>query len=457
MQTVIKAVKILVLGIVTLLSCLVIGLFIGIDFLDIGTKGPAIAEHLVARENQDTMSGQRVNVLVMGIDARPGEGQTRSDTNMLFSLDPRLKKALIISIPRDTKVNMSGEGSCKFAEVHALGGAQKTVNQAEVLLNTHIDHYAEINFESFAEIIDILGGVTIDVEQRMYKPSEGIDLQPGEQRLNGKDALGYVRFRGYPNADITRGEKQQKFVKAMAQGLRTEITLSKIPLLIQQLGELLVTDMSNREMIQLALWGMQVDQQNIITQTLPGTFEEVRDANGNLQKSFWLADRSACTHLLADLYADHAVSTFSGTAKVERQSAAEYNSAGAEVSDTDTGDKTAAAPHQAGKAEEHGADSATGRQPKQGAKPAGETGAETSVPENTGEGKEAEPAAAAEPTTEGTGEEAAMPAETEAPAPPADNVPPAASAEADMAPVPTGNPAPDTPAPPAEYQIPQAN
>ena len=118
MQTVIKAVKILVLGIVTLLSCLVIGLFIGIDFLDIGTKGPAIAEHLVARENQDTMSGQRVNVLVMGIDARPGEGQTRSDTNMLFSLDPRLKKALIISIPRDTKVNMSGEGSCKFAEVY---------------------------------------------------------------------------------------------------------------------------------------------------------------------------------------------------------------------------------------------------------------------------------------------------------------------------------------------------
>jgi len=150
----------------------------------------------VEEEILERQDGERTNILVLGVDARPGETTSRSDTMILVSVDPKLNKAAVVSIPRDTKVTIKGATE-KICAANALGGPQLAVSTVEDLMGIDIDYWVEMDFNGFKKIVDTLGGVTITVPQRMYKPSEGIDLQPGTKKLNGSEALAFVRFRDY--------------------------------------------------------------------------------------------------------------------------------------------------------------------------------------------------------------------------------------------------------------------
>lgn len=83
-----------------------------------------------------------------------------------------------------------------------------------------MDHTVLVNFQSFAKIIDAMGGITIDVPEKMYLPEEGIDLEAGEQKLNGEDALAFVRWRGDGLGDIGRMERQSQFMQAVMDKMR---------------------------------------------------------------------------------------------------------------------------------------------------------------------------------------------------------------------------------------------
>jgi LCP family protein required for cell wall assembly len=240
--------------------------------------------------------GEPVNILFLGIDARPGETNARSDTMMLACINPELQKVAVVSIPRDSRVDVPGALD-KINNANAVGGPKAACKAVEKLLGTKVDYYVLTNFNGFAKMIDILGGVTIDVEKRMYKPSEDINLKPGEQHLNGRNALAYVRFRDDALGDIGRTERQQKFLKAFAEEMLKTKTIFKLPSLIPELKENVETNMGTKAMLDLAKLALKFKPDDLVAQTLPGYFYDDPD-NG---ASYWIVDKNKATELIAGL------------------------------------------------------------------------------------------------------------------------------------------------------------
>jgi len=173
-----------------------------------GLTTPRPAVGIVQRLREPFPGRTRINVLLLGSDDLDNIG--RSDTIMVLSLNPRLKHVAVLSIPRDSRVEVPGHGLDKINSAYAYGGvelAQKTVEQ---FLGVHIDYYAQVDFNAFVEAVDELGGVDIDVPdpfgtgKGMVKHTyyESINLKPGYQHLDGKQALQFARYRD--DSDIER-------------------------------------------------------------------------------------------------------------------------------------------------------------------------------------------------------------------------------------------------------------
>ena len=143
----------------------------------------------------------------------------------------------------------------------------------------------------------------MDVPQRMYKPSEGINLHPGKQKLDGKKALAFVRFRDYSNGDIDRTYHQQAFIKALAGEVLQPRTITKLPNLAKQMKQYVETNIGFTDMLKMASWAPGFNSDSIITQTLPGCFYDEVDSRGRLLNSYWLADKNETTNLLENLFA----------------------------------------------------------------------------------------------------------------------------------------------------------
>lgn len=260
---------------------------------------------------EEDTGGERVNILVLGIDKRPGETNARSDTMMLVSIDPELDKAVILSIPRDTRVEIKGSPVDKICAANMVGGPSYAVRTVEKLLGVDIDYYVAVDFNGFKEIIDTLGGVTIDVPQRMYKPSEDINLYPGLQRLNGRQALAFVRYRGYIQGDIARTEMQQKFIRALADEILKPKTIAKLPALVKQANKYVETDMGITDMLRIASWAPGFTADSIITQTLPGYFYDEYNSYGVMVASYWIPDKKLIGGILDRLFAGETMAVVS--------------------------------------------------------------------------------------------------------------------------------------------------
>lgn len=287
------------------------GLVLGI-FFALGAGLTALVQHNltdkdVKKDPEAVIEGKRTNVLVLGVDRRPGEEHSRSDVMLLVSIDPELRKVAVISIPRDTKIDNYNLGIDKICAANYVYGPQMAVKLVEKTLDTDVDYYVEMDFAGFKKIVDTLGGVSIDVPCRMYKPAEDIDLKPGRQHLNGRQALAFVRFRGYIQADIQRTAAQQQFIKALADQALQASTIPKLPTLIKQAGQYVDTDMEITDALRLASWAPGFNSDSVIAQTLPGNFYDVRDDNGNLVASYWLADKDEAGALLDDLFSGKTV------------------------------------------------------------------------------------------------------------------------------------------------------
>ncbi|MFZ5943897.1 MAG: LCP family protein, partial [Bacillota bacterium] len=228
--------------------------FIGFKLADIMFAPVTKAE--TGLVDQEVPIGQEKNgpytVLIIGTDERDNE-PSRSDTLILASLFPNEKQVKMLSIPRDTRVKIPGRKNLeKISHAHAYGGAELAQKTVEDFLDKTVDFYIEVNFQGFKNIIDTLGGVTLNVEKRMLYPEEDIDLQPGLQKLNGYDALAYVRFRSDGKGDIGRVERQQKFLSAMADHVKSFATIPKIPSLIKEINTHVKTDMSTKDILYFA-------------------------------------------------------------------------------------------------------------------------------------------------------------------------------------------------------------
>lgn len=257
---------------------------------------------------------KRTNILLLGVDARKGEEISRSDTIILASIDPKLNRAALVSIPRDTKISGSAAGGMdKINAANVAGGPEYAVEKVEELMNEQIDYYVEVDFEGFKNIIDALGGVTIDVDQRMYKPSEDINLKSGLQTLDGYGALAFVRYRDYPMGDIERTEHQQAFLKALGQEVLKPATIVKLPTLVREVKANVKTNLGLKDMLKMAAWAPGFTSESIVAQTLPGSFYDQRNAQGVLTASYWVADKNKTTTLLNTMLNGQTVAVVQGS------------------------------------------------------------------------------------------------------------------------------------------------
>lgn len=227
-----------------------------------------------------------VSFLMIGIDYRPGEAGARSDSIIYVNMDLNKKMIAALSIPRDTRVWIPNKREDKINAAYALGGPELLMKTTENLLGVPVREYLETDFAGFVDVVDAVGGITIDVEKRMYYKDElgTIDLHPGVQRLNGRQALGYVRFRHDKLGDIGRTERQLKFIQALGQEMLNPRAIARAPGLVSKFKQAVKTNLSLGAMIDLVKALGSVKQQHIVTQTLPGRFVTI---NGI---SYWGVD-----------------------------------------------------------------------------------------------------------------------------------------------------------------------
>ncbi len=155
-------------------------------------------------------AGNALNILLLGSDLRPGEGQGRSDVMLLLHIDRARQNITMIHLPRDMQVSIPGHRDDKLNASYAYGGAPLTVTTVQNMLGVRIDHVAQIGFEGFKAMTDAVGGVDVHV-------AEGSREFPvGQTHLNGERALLFVRQRyELPEGDISRGRRELAFVKGL--------------------------------------------------------------------------------------------------------------------------------------------------------------------------------------------------------------------------------------------------
>jgi len=247
-------------------------------------------------------NGQRLNVLLLGIDARNGETMARTDTMILASVDTKSKQMSLLSIPRDTRVNIPKHGWDKINCAAELGGPEASMKVVSDLLGIPVKYYVQANFNGFKNIVDALGGVTLDVDQDMNHEDETdggvyeINLKKGVQRLDGDKALQYVRFRDYPMGDIERTAHQQKFLVTLAKEMLQPGTILKLPSLVPEINKHVKTNLSVNDMVTLASAGKKLEDGSIVAQTLPG---RPLDIGGD---SYWGVDPAEAKQMVAKLF-----------------------------------------------------------------------------------------------------------------------------------------------------------
>lgn len=202
-------------------------------------------------------------VLLLGTDGSSEREQSeeyggsnfRSDSMMLARIDPKTKKVTLVSIPRDTKVDLGKYGTQKINAAHAFGGPALAVKTVSELAGVPIAHYAELNFDGFSDIVDALGGVDVNVPMEINDNLAGGHLDSGQQTLSGDQALILARSRhnydDYGDGDALRAANQRLLLSAIAQKLLSVDPLSMANT-VTKLTEFVTTDLDISEIIAIA-------------------------------------------------------------------------------------------------------------------------------------------------------------------------------------------------------------
>lgn len=239
----------------------------------------------------------KVNILAVGYDSNIN-GPSRADTIILISLDVESNEAGIIFLPRDTYITSAQRNFTKLNSSHVYGGIELTQTTIEEMLKVEIDYYLETNFTGFEKIIDRLGGVEIRVAEHLHYVDEAgglyINIPQGQQNLNGKEALQYVRYRD-ERGDIGRIERQQKFIDAIFSKVISPSIITKIPGIIKEVNNAVNTNIPIKDITPFLNTAKKIDLNQIETKMLPGKPEYI---NGI---SYWVADNRETQILVNNL------------------------------------------------------------------------------------------------------------------------------------------------------------
>jgi LCP family protein required for cell wall assembly len=248
--------------------------------------------------------GQKVNILLLGIDKRRDD-IGRSNVTCVVSIDTATKKVSMLWVPRDSRVEIPENGWNKIGHAYAYGGPKLSEQTVANLLGIPIDYYVSINMEGFKKVINALGGVDIKVDKRMYyyDPYDAgevdnnglIDLKPGLQHMDGNVALEYVRFRHDEMGDIGRIARQQKFAKALLADVITPSIITKLPSVVKEANSAFETDMPLGEMLSLMRIVTAAYKQGLNTQMVSGRPLYIDNI------SYWIPDIPAMRKQVAEL------------------------------------------------------------------------------------------------------------------------------------------------------------
>ena len=184
-----------------------------------------------------------LNVLVLGVDSRPDDPEmgSRTDTIMLVQVVPKTGDVKVLSVPRDLYVEVDPGEKDRINAAYNYGGIEQTVDALESYSGVSIDHYAIVDFDGFREIIDAMDGVRVDVGQDVFP--EKWHMGEGVQRLGGRKALFYARYRGTSGGDLDRMERQRRLVAALRSKALQWNIVEKLPATMKVMNENVQTDL----------------------------------------------------------------------------------------------------------------------------------------------------------------------------------------------------------------------
>ncbi|MFQ9742489.1 MAG: LCP family protein [Slackia sp.] len=203
-----------------------------------------------SNDGQNAQESSAFYMLILGSDAREGDGASRADVTMLCRIDPDTATVDLVSIPRDTMVEIDGYGTQKINAAYSFGGAAGAVETVSQFAGVDISHYAEVHFEELESVVDELGGIWVNVPEAFQ--AGNISFDAGEQKLNGEQALAFARERhNVSGGDFGRAQAQRIIVQAIIkQVLNTPP--AELPSIVGKLASSVSTDYSVTDLVSLA-------------------------------------------------------------------------------------------------------------------------------------------------------------------------------------------------------------
>ena len=243
-------------------------------------------------------SSDPVNILVLGMDVGDTDNQgnksiRRSDTIMVFNYNPNTKKVHLVSVPRDTMIEVdayldTGEFQryWKINAAYALGGEEEVITHVESLLNININYIVEVDYNAFRSVVDAIGGVDMKIEQDMYYDDEGqnlhINFTAGETvHLDGQKAEEFFRWRqnndgtGFANGDLDRIKNQQLFISKLVDKVLTPSIVFKVPNILKAISDNVDTNIPANSMVSLGMKMLRLKPSDIVMTTLQGEPERI--------------------------------------------------------------------------------------------------------------------------------------------------------------------------------------
>ncbi|UFT99456.1 LCP family protein [Radiobacillus kanasensis] len=249
------------------------------------------------REKAVTIGKDPISILLLGIENYSSNGKDgRADTQIVVTLNPDTDQMTMTTVPRDTMIELTADqvtseyagthrinASYTFGSITGYGGNKLAVKKVEELLDVPIDHYIAVDFKGFRDIVDALGGVTIDIkepfwEKDIYNNNERIYFEQGEAHLSGAEALAFVRMRKRDvNASYSRDERQRQFISASIDEAVSAGTIFKVGEITDILGENVQTSLSPTEIYALQKAYSSMSSSKIKTFEIPGEDQIIND------------------------------------------------------------------------------------------------------------------------------------------------------------------------------------
>lgn len=276
--------------IVILLAILVIILpasAFGIVYFKLNSMHDSDADNSILNNSDYKTEAGITNILLCGTDGRPGEKSSRTDAMMILTIDGKNKSLKLTSLARDTYVSTSEYGDIKLTESYAHGGINLLADTIERNFELDIQNYAIVDFYSFMDVVDALGGITVDVKDNEIKelnkfipetynwnnkdnkdPMAYIE-SAGEQKLNGYQTLAYARIRkGASGGALERDKRQRQVIEGMMKGVK-DLPVTKYPQLIDTILPYIKTNMKPNEIINLGGQVLKIGNLNITQMEFP--------------------------------------------------------------------------------------------------------------------------------------------------------------------------------------------